>query len=531
LKVLLVQPPIEDFYTTRVRNYPLGLLYLATKVMDLCDVKVVDLRKGRIQEASENPFPELSEYFRKESHTPFSLFKTYKRYGLNIKEIERIIMAEDPDVLCVSSLFSAYVREAQEVARCAKEVKEGIVTVLGGHHASALPDHLMKDICVDYVIRGEGETPFLELLTSLIGKGSKRLNEIVGLCMREKGRIHVSDRINYEVEIDMIPERRFIEKEDYRIGKKHYAFMITSRGCPNFCAFCSRMPVPYRERSLKSVGEEIEKLKSQGIEWIDFEDDMLINERKRFLQILRILKGKDFALSAMNGLYIDSLDREVLKEMIDAGFRKVNLSIVDLSPSVLKMQGRKIPANFFEIISWIESSDLNMEIHFIVGLPNQKKEDVLKTVSYLSQRRCLLGPSIYYLSPNNPLVNDVLGEDWVQKTRYMRSSILLPVTKEFSRQSLFTFMKLIRFVNFLKRMVDERRSDISLLDLGLSRKEDDEIFKTLVREKRFIAYDTEKKEFFEEKVEREIVEDFFNEMEGKKIKGYKTPFVVEFRTR
>lgn len=528
MKVLFIQPPIEDFYDTQIRTYPLGLLYLATKIKDLCEIKVLDLRKSKKAHKAENPFLELKEYYREDVRTPFSLFKRYSRYGAKDSEIKKLIESEKPDVLCLSSLFSAYSEETIAITRMAKEINGEIITIVGGHHPTSLPDLVLSEETVDFVIRGEGESLLSDLLSAIESKKIESLRDEAGFCFKENGRLYVSNRIAFEKEIDSIPDRSFIEAEDYRIGKMKYSFFITSRGCPYGCAFCSKMPVPYRKRSLRSIESEIEILKSMGIEWIDFEDDMLILEEERFLKILRLLKGKGFSLSAMNGVHINSLNRRIIKEMAEAGFRKLNISIVDISQSVLLAEKRIAPSNMDRILSEIETSELDMEVHFIAGLPSQTVSDVLKTMSYLSTKRCLIGVSVYYLSPLNPLVGEVLKESLKERLRYMRSSVLFPVSPSFSRKSLFTIMKLARFINSLKKFVDSKKVTVGLEDVRFEEPLDNEIFLTLIKEKRFVAYDTKKEEFFEEPQEKEIIEHFFCLMKGKKVKGYKTDHFVIF---
>jgi len=82
VKTLFIQPPIEDFYDTGIRTYPLGLLYLAEKVKSLCNVKIIDFRtNAKPQSAKTNPFPELSVYSKESLFSPFSLFRKYSRFG------------------------------------------------------------------------------------------------------------------------------------------------------------------------------------------------------------------------------------------------------------------------------------------------------------------------------------------------------------------------------------------------------------------------------------------------------------------
>ena len=82
MKVLLVQPPIEDFYDTSIRTYPLGLLYVGAKVADIADVALLDARTGKRHILTRQPFPELDPFYVDRVSTPLSFFSRYSRYGM-----------------------------------------------------------------------------------------------------------------------------------------------------------------------------------------------------------------------------------------------------------------------------------------------------------------------------------------------------------------------------------------------------------------------------------------------------------------
>ena len=157
MKVLLVQPPIEDFYDTGIRTYPLALLYLATKIRDICDVSILDLRTNRKpRELNNSPFPDLKDYYMDNIHTPFSLFSKYYRFGYSREKIKELIASRRPDFVGISSLFTTYSEEATEIAEICKEIDSSIITVMGGTHPTMFPEHTLKSFFVDYIIRGEG---------------------------------------------------------------------------------------------------------------------------------------------------------------------------------------------------------------------------------------------------------------------------------------------------------------------------------------------------------------------------------------
>jgi len=529
VKVLLVQPPIEDFYDTSIRTYPLSLLYIATKIRDICDVSIADFRSNwKSRKIDDHFFPELALYYRSDRYTPLSFFKRYSRYGANHDEIKQKIASEKPDVVAVSSLFSAYSEEAIDVARCAKEVSQDITTVLGGIHPTLFPEHVLQSPFVDYVVRGEGETPFFQLIEALKTDKGQRVAGIEGISSKDKGR-YVIPNIHIEEDLDFIPDRTLLDTSGYRIGKKNYTFFLTSRGCPFHCAFCGRPPFPYRVRNLGSIEKEITECLSLGIQAIDFEDDMLTLDRVRFHGILNLFKKTGLTLSAMNGIYSDNLDVQALEHMFRAGFRRLNFSLVDASASITNQQKRHNAENFTSLLPYLEDSDFLVETHFIIGLPSQQVEHILDTIIFLMGKRLLLGPSVFYLAPNSEAYNQLMAAHKyaAQQFKLMRSSAMVPVNPNLPRDSLYTLMKLVRFVNLVKRLLDgtdapARLSDIVEMPAITKNDRDKTILATLLNEKRLIWFDGSRGDFVPEPHDSGLVRLFFERAKNKPIRGFKT---------
>jgi hypothetical protein len=529
VKVLLVQPPIEDFYDTSIRTYPLSLLYIATKIKDICDVSVVDFRSNRKpRRIADHPFSELTTYYRQDRYTPLSLFKRYYRFGADRDEIKQKIVSEKPDVVAITSLFSTYSEEAIDVARCVKEVSPEIVTVLGGIHPTLFPEHVLQSAFVDYVVRGEGETPLFRLIKALKTGKTQNFVGIEGVVSKDKHRFVMSD-INVEKDIDLIPDRKSLDPAGYRIGKKNYTFFLTSRGCPFHCSFCGRPPFPYRVRSLGSIEDEIAECVTLGIQAIDFEDDMLTLDQVRFHSILDLFEGTGLTLSAMNGIYSDNLDVPTLDHMYEAGFRRLNFSLVDASKAITDQQKRHNADNFTNLLPYLEDSDFLVETHFIIGLPSQQIEHILDTIIFLMGQRLLLGPSIFYLAPNSEAYNSFVAgnEGSAQQFKLMRSSAMVPVNPNLSRDSLYTLMKLVRFINLVKRLLDEndapqRLSDILEMPAIAKNERDKKILATLLNEKRLIWFDGSHGDFIPEPHNSDIVRLFFDRARNKTIRGFKT---------
>jgi hypothetical protein len=527
VKVLLVQPPIEDFYDTSIRTYPLGLAYIASRIRDICDVEILDCRTGfGARQPKNNDFPELAPFYRDDRQTPFSLFRRYSRYGMGRKEIGAAIREAGPDVVAIASSFTAYSREAREVAAIAKEVDGGIVTVMGGTHATLFPAHVLGDGSVDYCVRGEGETPFFEFIRALASRNAGRMTSVPGLTFRRDGVLHVGG-IHIEENIDLLPARDLLPAGKYRIGKSPYTFFLTSRGCPFQCSFCGKPPVPYRRRTVGAIEKELSEIERMGIAAIDFEDDMLNLDIPFFHRVLDLMKGRGFTLSAMNGLYSHTLDAATLVKMREAGFSRLNFSLVDTSPALHARQRRKYPANFLGLLDWLESSDFLIETHFIVGLPGQTPAEIVDTMVFLMGKRMLPGPSIYYPAPGSPLFDEICGSDPAARFPATRSSVMFQANPLFRRETTFTFMKLLRFMNVVKALIDvspgaSTLSDLARADRLRKNPRDLHIFSSLLEQKRFLWFDTGGNDFVEEPQDAGIVVAFFKAMEGKIIKGFRT---------
>ena len=183
MKVVLIQPPIQDFYDTDVRLQPIGLCYLkAAMQAHLADVQVIikDYHQGygRKTVALPKELADLAAYYPVADKSPFSTFHQYYHFGQSFAAIAADVAALQPDVVGISALFTPYYREALEVAVHIKK-RLSVPIVMGGSHVSAVPESVLAHPCVDYVIRGEGERPLVEFLRYL--RGEQRLQDVPNL--------------------------------------------------------------------------------------------------------------------------------------------------------------------------------------------------------------------------------------------------------------------------------------------------------------------------------------------------------------
>jgi radical SAM superfamily enzyme YgiQ (UPF0313 family) len=248
--------------------------------------------------------------------------------------------------------------------------------------------------------------------------------------------------------------------------KKRSTMIITSRGCPHGCAYCSThlvMGTSFRTRAPEAILKEmVECRKGYGIQTFDIEDDNFTFDQERAKKLMSLIIknfGEDrLELSAMNGVSFASLDEELLKLMKRAGFRTINLSFVSTSPLTKEKMGRPKPTTEFDkILKKAEQIGLRVIAYAIFGMPGQTIEEMLDTLIYLMGMKVLIGPSIYYPTPGTPLFERCKKEGILpSRLSQWRSSAFPIETREFNRLDLLTLFRLARVINFIKGKMDEK---------------------------------------------------------------------------
>ena len=459
MKLLLIQPPIQDFYDTDVRLQPIGLCYLKAAVkkhLPEIDVLVKDYHggSGRRTVAIPKELRYLTDYYAVDDKSPFSTFHRYYHFGASFDVIDNDIAALKPDVVGISSLFTPYYREALEVAARVKK-RSAAVVVIGGSHASAAPESLLASPHVDYVIRGEGERAIVAFLRHLLEH--LPLDAVPNLVYRRNGEIIYNPiQDNFPIDDLSFPDLDNLSPSPYTLAGKPMTFMITSRSCPHKCSFCSvhtTFGTNYRRRSLENVLEEIEIRYRQGYRVIDFEDDNLTYYKQTFKELCRRLieqfPHREMEFVAMNGISYLSLDDELLELMYRAGFSHLNLALVSSDKTVRETTKRPHTLEaYIKVVNKAYQLGFKIVSYQILGLPNESLDSMIQTLAFNARLPVLLGASPFYRTPNAPIAHGVgLTEaDYVKA----RLTALAIETQNFSRDDIYTLFVTTRILNFLK---------------------------------------------------------------------------------
>jgi len=479
MKILLIQPPMRDFYRTQLRTQPLGLACLAAALRQHGHtVSILDCQTPAKRHC---PVPKklhyLQEHYIPGDQTPFRLYNRFCAFGMSPDKIREHIVAARPDAIGLQCQFTPYIDDALQIASLVKSIDKNITVIAGGAHASCQPERILANSNVDFVLIGEGEQS-LPLLLDNLQKGIT-CPDIEGLACRHNGAVRVIPRTRFIEDLDRLPlpARDLLDLDAYTIGGQRYTMLLTSRGCPQGCTYCSvaaLMGTRLRTRSIDSILDEIRTCVDQhGIRVFDIEDDNFTWDKKRALHLLNALRDEygeaGISLTAMNGISLLSLDNELLDTMRRAGFLHLDLALGSAAPEKNKQLGRQSHSqSTTQVLTRAAQSGFALTTYILLGVPKHSIQDMLASILYLAEQPTMIGPSIFYPSPGTQLYDELDSDELRQPGNeiLLRSSAFAVETKDFCRLDIVTLLRFVRWVNFIKRhLLDQQRESCTLDEL------------------------------------------------------------------
>lgn len=380
-KVLLIQPPYtvaEDVAMTV--EPPMGLAYIAAVLgKNNFDVSILDC---------------IGEGYRNVHRS-----KTNVYYGLDFDTIAQRIERAKPDVIGISCMFTIQYQNVRRILELAKEKMPDAITVVGGAHPTARFADVMNQPELDYVILGEGEDSFLHLLNCL--RDGRGVEDVDGLVFRKEGNVVRREKTAFIENLDLLPfpAMHLLPMDEYfKAGKVHgisrpgkrVAQVITSRGCPAHCVFCTIGSIwgrKFRAHSPKRVLDEIEYLKrTYKIDSIQFEDDNITFDQVRAKEIFKGMIDRCLNLkwNAPNGVAIWAMNEELLDLMKASGCTQIKFAVESGDQYVLDNIIKKPVRldNARRLIRHCHDIGLDAGSFFVVGLPGETKEQMQRTFDF-----------------------------------------------------------------------------------------------------------------------------------------------------
>ena len=399
-KIALVNPPFLPGVMRHPPNVPLGLAYLtAVAEKNGHEVKVVDC------------LPD----------------------NMDNNELAKQVADFNPDIIGVTSATSTS-QSALQAMHALREACPDALTVLGGAHFSFTDvDTISGCPDVDVVVRKEGEETLLDLARYV--SDEKKLGDVTGITFRKDGKVVQMPDRPYIQNLDELPfpALNHFELSKYTIFGKRYLPIITSRGCPYQCAFCSTsrmVGATFRGRSPKNVVDELQWLRDvHGAEAFVFYDDTLTYDKKRIYAICDEITKRKINLPWDCTTRVDQISRELLTKLKEASCQEVFFGVESGCQQILDNVHKRTSVELNETaINWAKEAGLFVAISVIIGYPGETRETMKQTLDFVRKVK----PDDAYLSiampfPGTELRTLVESMGWKMTSDWTRYDTMTPV--------------------------------------------------------------------------------------------------------
>src|SRR3990170_8851404 len=412
MRVCLINPPRIQPKSWGKPNVfqPLGIAYVAALLEEQHKVRIIDApTEGR--------------------RNLEQIDGTKYRVGLKNQEIADKIRRWSPDLVGITIPFSGWSKPAFEVASIVKIIDKDIITVLDGQHPSARPVDCLTHSNIDFVVIGEAENTMFELVGELEQGIMRDLKKIRGIAFVKNRETIITPSRPAIQDLDSLrfPARHLLPMDIYFAAvkenplrgeiRKPWTIMITSRGCPYGCVFCTQCIVwgrQWRGRSPENVVAEIEQLvKTYRVKQIDFMDDNMTLDKKRMENICDLIVKRALHVEwfTPSGVRADTLDENLLKKMKQSGCKKIRVAP---ESGVQRVVDQIIKKNLDlksveNAVVLCKKVGIKVGCFFVIGLIGETKEDIMQTINYAYKLR-QLGADSFIFSIAMPIYGTGLYE-------------------------------------------------------------------------------------------------------------------------
>jgi anaerobic magnesium-protoporphyrin IX monomethyl ester cyclase len=294
------------------------------------------------------------------------------------------------DLVCITTDTTRHLK-AMGIARQAKEA--GCTVVMGGPHPCYIDKEILASPWVDFIVHGEGEVTLLELVRALEGGGGD-WEEVNGLSFQRDGEVVRTPPRPFIRDLDSlpVPARHLVDMDLYRrtkFGERAITPVVTSRGCPANCNFCSSSSFfgrRWRARSADSVVEELEELhKKYGFGAVAFVDDNFTLSPERVVAISEGIIRKGLDIWWWNFSRAENIvkNEEMLKVMKRAGSKTIYIGVESASPQTLAELGKRMNLNtVIKAVEVLKRHGFEIFASYILGSPRDKAKDIHETIRF-----------------------------------------------------------------------------------------------------------------------------------------------------
>jgi len=379
------------------------------------------------------------------------------------KKIENLLKQEEPYLIGITT-YSDYRSNVLKIASMAKKLNSKTIIVLGASHATSLYKQMLFNYpFLDYIVLGEGEITFCELVQKLLSNSS--IEGIKGIAFTRGREVIKTPNRPLIKDLDILPYPDYedfdmtLYKDYGRFDKKGVSqfCVVSSRSCPFKCNFCSSSEFwgIWRGRKPEEVVNEIEYVsKRYGLEYFSFNDDHFTLNKSRVIEICQAIVKRKLNLKWFVQSRVDSASLKVLEAMKEAGCQKISYGIDSGSPKILRNMNKEVNLEqIYEAYSVTKKVGIPTQMNIIVGYPGENEQTLAETKKVIKEIEPEgLLVSTLRLYPSTKVYDQAKIEGVVDDSFWIKSKDLFPYyTREYSKKRILEMQKDIYLYFYLTK--------------------------------------------------------------------------------
>jgi anaerobic magnesium-protoporphyrin IX monomethyl ester cyclase len=307
-----------------------------------------------------------------------------------------VIDEHRPDLVGITSVAQSYC-QALELARLVKQSQWAPAVVFGGPHVTFIAaECLRRHATVDYVLLFDAEQAIVELCAALsAGATDDALRKVAGLCFRDSdGLIGSTAPAPPRMDLDGLgrPDRSIFDLGPY-LDYDYETVVMTARGCPSHCTFCSTTVAGRKARwnTPTHVCDELEEVIGYGFRSVFVGDDTFSGDPERTIAICDEIKARGISVPWTSNMRAQDARPRVLDAMREAGAYRVFMGFESIQKATLRLVKKgATPQRMIEKARLVMDAGLELHASFIVGAPGDSHETLAATLDYIR----LLNPTV-----------------------------------------------------------------------------------------------------------------------------------------
>lgn len=372
----------------------------------------------------------------------------------DFKSIEKVLKKELPDVVGFS-VYNANRVHALKWAKWVKDCLPSATTVFGGVAATFMSEYFLNFPQVDFVVRGEGEIPFHNLLIAL--KENVDLTNIKGIAFKREDKIFLNPTNEFIEDLDSLPN-----------PAKYFTYqhILLGRGCPYNCAFCASPKFWKRKVRFHSADYFVEQLKllnQKGVSFFYFSDDTFTLKKDLVLEVCEKIRKENLPINWFAISRVDALDEEVVRAMRLAGCIQISFGIESGSEDIRRRLNKNIQLEqaqkAFELC---KRYSILPRAYFIYGCPGESEQTIDKSIEFIEKIKPL--SAIFYVLhvfPGTALYEEML------KSKKIKESVWNKEGEDLLYFELDSSLKPDRVLDWGKKLKEYFYSNLGRYALGI----------------------------------------------------------------